>query len=882
MHRQSQAGLARATVIILLSALALIAAIWAVILERIEFEHGEAIAGEVKRNSNLAQAFEQHIDRTLAGLDQAVGYVKREFGLHGAKLDLRKMVDDGLINPRLVNAVGIVDERGVSLLGLGAAGRSMEDRDYFRFHRQYNSSALRIGVPVQGRVSGQLSVHITRRVSKADGSFGGVALVAVHPDYFSDFSRRVDLGPGAMTMLVGVDGIVRSRRVGNIHGFGQDLRRAVLFRELAKSDTGSFTTDGAIDGVVRHVSYRKVPGYPLVVSVGTAADETFAQFHSRQRNYHLGASLATFFVLLFAGGVVFALSSRRDAVKAKAGIDATYRTTFDHAAVGIAHLTLDGRFVKVNARLCAMLRHTEAELLALSCVDVIDPDDENDDRTSMRRLMAATLAAGSADAEKRCLRRDGSMMSGALSIALVRDAQGKPDFVVVMVQDITARTQAQAQLLRQAEHDHLTDLPNRVLCYDRLRQALNQARRHARPVGVLFVDLDRFKDVNDTMGHASGDALLREASHRLVDAVRVDDTVARIGGDEFVVILARLSKPQDASTVAEKIRKAVSAPLRLDGQEVVISASVGISIFPGDGEDAEALVRNADAAMFRAKQVGRDNFQYYTAAMNEHAMEKLRMQNDLRRALERDEFVLHYQPKVSLGTGQITGFEALLRWNRPDHALVSPSEFVPLLEDTGLIVPVGDWVADAACAQMRRWRDAGLHPAPVAVNVSAKQFLHHDIASVIERALQRHGLDAGMLEVEITESDAMQNPEEVGQALQRMRHLGIRVAVDDFGTGYASLGYLKRFPLDALKLDRSFVTGLPSSADDVSIARAVIGMAHSLGLKVIAEGVETQAQKDFLARHGCDEMQGYLLSRPVPTAECEKLLRPGALVWSPQ
>jgi diguanylate cyclase (GGDEF)-like protein len=411
-----------------------------------------------------------------------------------------------------------------------------------------------------------------------------------------------------------------------------------------------------------------------------------------------------------------------------------------------------------------------------------------------------------------------------------------------------------------------------MLCYDRLKQALNHASRHEKTAAVLFVDLDHFKTVNDTMGHASGDTLLREVARRLVKSVRAEDTCARIGGDEFVVILPELPKAQDASLVAQKILAGLAVPMNLDGQDVYVSASIGVAIYPTDGLDDETLLRNADAAMFRAKQVGRNNFQFYAASMNEHAMAKLQMQNDLRRALDRNEFVLHYQPKFSLGNASMTGLEALLRWQRADGQLVSPAEFVPVLEDTGLIIPVGDWIIDATCAQIRAWKDAGLQALPVAVNLSVKQFLSHDIAEVIEQTLQKHELEADLFEVEITESDAMENQDEVIATLQRLRERGIRVAVDDFGTGYSSLGYLKRLPLDSLKLDRSFVTGLPTDSDDVSIARAVIAMAHSLGLKVVAEGVETQDQREFLAQQGCDQMQGFLLSRPVSAEACASLL----------
>ena len=433
---------------------------------------------------------------------------------------------------------------------------------------------------------------------------------------------------------------------------------------------------------------------------------------------------------------------------------------------------------------------------------------------------------------------------------------------------------AQEDALHLAQYDLLTDLPNRTLFHDRLAQALNQARRRGAAAGVMFVDLDRFKSVNDLLGHAAGDALLREAARRLARSVRSADTAARVGGDEFAVVLSEIARPEDASVVARKILEEMALPMRLDGHEITITVSIGIATFPADGEVLDALVRNADAAMFRAKASGRNAVRFYTAAMNEQAAEKLLLENDLRRAIERGEFALHFQPKLKVGSGRIAGLEALLRWQRPGRGLVPPAEFVPLLEESGLIVPAGDWVVQAACAQLQAWRRAGLEPAPVAVNVSAKQLMHRDFAGIVEHALAAHGIEPALLEVEITETAAMHGAEEGGGNLGRLRALGVRIVLDGFGAGYSSLGYLKQLPLDALKLDRSFLSGVPASATDVAIARGIIAMAHSLGLRVIAEGVETEAQRAFLAENGCDEMQGYLLARPLPGADSARLLEP--------
>jgi diguanylate cyclase (GGDEF)-like protein len=387
-------------------------------------------------------------------------------------------------------------------------------------------------------------------------------------------------------------------------------------------------------------------------------------------------------------------------------------------------------------------------------------------------------------------------------------------------------------------------------------------------VGVLFVDLDRFKNVNDTLGHAVGDQLLQQVSERLTRSVRSGDTVGRLGGDEFAIVLANLSSGQDANLVAQKIMASFSEPFKLGNSEIYVSASIGITLYPDDSADQDTLIRNADSAMYRAKEMGRNSFQFYTPEMNARALEVLGMENSLRRALDRDEFLLHYQPKASVTDGCIVGVEALLRWRNPDGGLVSPGEFMFVLEETGLIAQVGEWVLKHVCLQIKAWEDAGIVPVPVAVNLAARQFNAKDFGPNIGKLLAEQKVNPGLLELEITESSLMTNAEETARTLEYLSEIGVGVSIDDFGTGYSSLSYLKRFPLDALKIDRSFVRDLTTDNDDATITRAVISMAHSLGLKVTAEGVETAEQLAFLTEHGCDEIQGYYFSRPLPAAEC--------------
>ncbi|MGZ8155004.1 MAG: EAL domain-containing protein [Burkholderiales bacterium] len=454
----------------------------------------------------------------------------------------------------------------------------------------------------------------------------------------------------------------------------------------------------------------------------------------------------------------------------------------------------------------------------------------------------------------------------------VRDATGAVYRIAGIASDVTQRKEAEEKLVYLAHYDGLTGLPNRVLFLDRLKQTLSHCARRGTLAAVMFVDLDRFKVVNDTLGHAMGDELLRQVGARLSVCVREGDTVARFSGDEFVLIVNDLHGPEDARHIAQKVLQAYVEPFRVSSHEIFVSTSIGISMFPSDSEDEQALLKNADSAMYRAKESGRNSFRFYTREMNARAMYRLQLENSLRHALDRGEFCLHYQPKACLHTGEITGVEALLRWERPGHGLVAPAEFVPLLEDTGLIVPVGEWVLSEACRQADAWRKAGRALVPVAINISARQFASRNLGDLVRRMMNLHGLDPRYLEFELTESLLMVNTEDAVRTLEYLKSLGLKLSIDDFGTGYSSLAYLKRFPIDALKIDRSFIDEITTDVGDATITRAVIGMAHNLGLKVIAEGVETQAQIAFLSANGCDEAQGYYFARPQPAAEAVKWL----------
>ena len=557
-----------------------------------------------------------------------------------------------------------------------------------------------------------------------------------------------------------------------------------------------------------------------------------------------------------------------------------FRVAFNQAAVGLAHVAPDGRWLMVNRKLAEIVGYTTQELLEMSFQDITHPEDLVGDWAVVRRMIDGE--AEEKTWEKRYRHKNGYYIWVNLTTSIVRDEEGNPRYFSTVIEDISRRKQIEEELLHVANYDALTNLPNRSLLLDRLSQALVFANRAGSQVAVMLIDLDRFKNINDSLGHDVGDKIIVEVARRLAFAVRAGDTIARIGGDEFVVIWPDIANENAAAIMAQQILEALSRPMTMQGHEFYPTGSIGISMFPRDGHDGQTLLKNADTAMYRAKDAGRNNFQFYAHEMNSRALDRLKLESGLRRALERGEFMLHYQPQMELSGGRIIGVEALLRWQPPGQAMVYPGDFIPVAEDTGLIVPIGEWVLRTACVQACAWRGRGeLPPLKMAVNLSARQFKQQDIVKTVSRVLEETGCRPQWLELEITESVIMESPEAAAEILQKLSDMGVHLSIDDFGTGYSSLSYLKRFPIDSLKIDRSFVRDITTDADDAAIAKAVIALAHSLKMKVIAEGVETLEQLEFLRAQRCDQVQGYYLSRPVPVDQIEKLIARDGMLPGP-
>ena len=525
--------------------------------------------------------------------------------------------------------------------------------------------------------------------------------------------------------------------------------------------------------------------------------------------------------------------------------------------------------VDVSDGACRMLGFSREALLRIDPVALgLTTADQ------LQRHLATNGAAHESDIAETELLRAGGEGAVPVEISWQWQEAGNSKLLIAVARDISERLHAQQRLKHLASYDALTGLPNRTLFFQNLREAIELAQDKAWRVAVLFITLDRFKIVNDSLGPALGDELLRQFSNRLVRVIGLRDSVGRLGGDEFALILNMTrEQEQEPVRVANEIRESLRTPFDLNGQQAVLTASIGIAMYPDDALEPSTLVKYADTAMVRAKEAGRDGYRFFTAGMNVQVLARLDLELALRGALEGGQFVLHYQPKLELNTGRVSGVEALLRWNRPGHGLVYPAEFVPVLEETGMVVRVGDWIVDEACRQIAEWNAEGVRELRVAVNVSSRQFVEGDLEGVVRAAIARHGIEPGMLELELTESALMSNAERTIEVLQRLKALGIRIAIDDFGTGYSSLAYLKRFPIDKLKIDIAFVRDIVNNPDDAAIALAIISMAHSLHMQVIAEGVETRAQMAYLRRNRCDEIQGFHFSRALPAAQLAQLVR---------
>ncbi|HEV2800124.1 MAG TPA: EAL domain-containing protein [Pyrinomonadaceae bacterium] len=599
-------------------------------------------------------------------------------------------------------------------------------------------------------------------------------------------------------------------------------------------------------------------GLNLVTLVGVAGAIAYFAYASYQDNHFISVP-AQVQVAASAGNA----QSEED----------RFRNAFDFAAIGMALVSSEGRWLQVNRALCKILGYSEREMIVTDFLTVIHPDDLSVAVEAIKRLRKGNSTID--QCEVRFQHKSGHKVWGLWSASLAGGSHAASTPLVFQIQDITDRKRAEEQLQHEAMHDVLTGLPNRAMFIDHLELAIARAQRNeARKFAVLYVDLDRFKVINDSLGHSVGDQLLKEVAVRLWKCVRAGDTVARLGGDEFVLLLEDIYEEKEAIDVAERIKGELAASFTLNGREVFTTVSIGVASSWTSYHQAEGLIRDADAAMYRAKSLGKNRHEIYDSAMHAQVNDLLQMETALRLAIERQELMVYYQSIVDLETFKISGFEALVRWQHPERGFISPANFIPLAEETGLIVEIGEWVLREACRQMERWQKIFPSDPPlfVSVNLSSKQFIQSDLIQRVTQIIQETKINPEGLKLEITESAVMDNVETATEMLKKLRALGIKLSIDDFGTGYSSLSYLHRFPIDTLKVDRSFVVNMSEDSENVEIVRTIVSLAQNLGMNVIAEGVETKEQLAALRRLGCENGQGYLFSKPVNAKAAENLI----------
>jgi diguanylate cyclase (GGDEF)-like protein/PAS domain S-box-containing protein len=547
-----------------------------------------------------------------------------------------------------------------------------------------------------------------------------------------------------------------------------------------------------------------------------------------------------------------------------------FSSAFDFAAIGMALVAVDGRYLQVNSSLTHILGYDREELLNLNFRN-LSQDGECHKMLEHQLHQVPLDALTLLPIEVQCFHKTvGKMVWVLLSGSLVRNGAGEPQYFIIQVQDISERKAIEQQLTYIANHDALTGLLNRQQFHNRLTETLTYSQRHGSKLALIFLDLDRFKLINDTLGHWIGDLLIKAVAERLKKSFRSNDTLARLGGDEFIMLLSDIEHIEDVARIAQKTIDLLTQPFTLEGNDIVVTASVGISVFPDDGDNSQTLMMNADSAMYLAKERGKNNYQFYTLAMTERSVERMTIERGLRNALINHELKLYYQPQIEVATGRTLSCEALVRWQQPDGVIMSPDRFIVVAEETGLIVPIGIWVLRTACLQAKAWQENNGLFTRIAVNVSARQFLEHDLYQMVKGVLAETGLNPSALELEITESAVMHDLNRTLQLLQKLHKLGVRLSIDDFGIGHSSLNYLRRFPVHSVKIDRSFVQNIPKDKGSMALVRAVIALAHELELDVTAEGVETEEQLAFLRGHQCDQVQGYLFCQPATTAQLEE------------
>lgn len=852
-----------------LFALVALSGIWVFTKEQVRRERETSVQAEISKNTNLALAHAERASRSIQVLDQILLAVRTDYQLHGKSDNLHSVLSGLQMDPTFIPLVSLINARGEAFSSTVGILANYADRDYFQKHKADPVDRLLIGNPIFGRLTKQWVITLTRPIIGANGAFAGVVFMSLSPRFFTTEYEKTNQGPHGAMALVGLDGITLARRNGDKVSFGENIITSQLFKELPKNPVGNYLGVAASDGVRRLVSYRLLDKYPMIAVVGSSYDDVLTFSDQRETVYRSAGIGASLVVVLASAAFIAYLVKRRVVLATIEDSERRYRLLFENSLDAVISTQPDGRLVSANPAACAMFG---IDMRGLSSINRQQLFDRNDPR--LEPLLLQEVIKGQLQGPVRMLRLDGRPFEAEVSAASYPDGSQLSSMII---RDVTDRNLAEDKIRNLAFYDPLTLLPNRRLLMDRLQFALAASHRHEHKGALLFVDLDNFKVLNDTLGHFKGDILLQQVAQRLTTCVREGDTCARLGGDEFVVMLEHLSNNEleaagQAEIVGEKILSNLGRTYELGDTEYHSTPSIGITLFAGHEQGIDEPLKRADLAMYQAKAAGRNTLRFFDPKIQAVVTHRANLEVSLREALQAQQFMLHYQPQIH-GRGHVTGVEALVRWKHPLHGIVSPADFIPLAEESGLILPLGQWVMETACAQLAAWaRYPEFAHLTMSVNVSERQFRQVGFVALVLEVLQRTGARSDRLKLELTESMLARDVDDIIAKMRALKAQGVGFSLDDFGTGYSSLAYLKQLPLDQLKIDQSFVRDVLDDPNDAAISRMIIVLAESLGLSVIAEGVEKIAQRDLLAQQGCMDYQGYLFSRPLPLKDFEAWL----------
>ncbi|MEN3366787.1 MAG: hypothetical protein V7606_4061 [Burkholderiales bacterium] len=849
--------------------------IWGLTLSQLGHEKEHISKDTARHASSLSKAYAAQLERSVEQIDQVTLNLQYYWEKAPGILDLQDQLRRGVYPASAHLYVTINNRHGrpvTSTINFVKNSVDISRRDHFLAHQNNASVGLLITKPVMGIQINKMVILFSRRLDRAGGVFSGIVVAAIEPIYLASYTDETSLRTGDFLSVHSIDGGLFAAKMGQSISATTDIFQAPPTFDTDKGVI-RMTAEKFSDHEPRIIAWQKLENYPLVSIVGLAEREIFAPYEEMARDYHRAAVAASVFLFLLAvAGMVFSArlaSRKREAEEVKT----TYRLATDGAREGFYMLrplydhdkTIFDFLIKdCNERGAAYYGKLRADLIGTRFSSLFYESYHREVLPDYRRAMEI----GFFETELKVSSRS-SLQVSWIYRRLVRSGDG----LAVTLRDISETKAHEEALSTLANADPLTALPNRHWLMSYLPVAVERARSSDMALALLFVDLDDFKDINDTLGHAAGDELLQAVALRLKSVVRPGDSVVRLGGDEFTIILENIETDTDVSHVVERMIKALGEPFDLWGESKhVVHASIGISMYPHDGDEGETLLKHADIAMYAAKAGGKANYQFFRPHLSENLVARLTKERALRLAIELDEFVLYYQPRVDTVSGELRSIETLVRWTHGEHGLVPPNDFIPMAEETGLIVPLGELVIKKAFAQLAQWKAQGLPVVPLSINVSPRQFNHGNLSALLASCMAHHDISASLIEVEITESCMVGEDQTVTEELAAIETLGMKVLVDDFGTGYSSLSQLRRLDMDGLKVDRAFTAQLGNGKEDEDFFVAMLSMAHALGMSVVAEGVETVEQLRILQRLSCDEVQGYLISRPVPAREVPAMM----------